>query len=44
VQLILSFVIPTERVFRATEESAVELSLKGHGFSHAKGRTYLDGF
>src|SRR5579872_7057380 len=30
----LSVVIPTERVFRATEESAVDRRIR-HGFSHA---------
>jgi hypothetical protein len=43
----LKVVIPTERVFCATEESAVLAStedLEGHGFSHAATRMTLDGF
>jgi hypothetical protein len=44
VQLILSVVVPTERVFCATEESAVDLFLKGMAEAMPRGRTYLYGF
>jgi hypothetical protein len=44
VELGKGFVIPTERVFRATEESAVALIGKGMASAMPKDRTYLYGF
>jgi hypothetical protein len=40
---VLSF-RPSERAFRATEESAVELIGEGHGFSRSERKPNLDGF